>query len=107
MVRVSRDAAVPVTVIVDVAMGVDAAVVMVSVLVQGAPQLAGENAAVAPVGKPEAANDTAWVAPDSRVAVMALVTAEPRTTDLLPPLAREKSKDAGGVVAETGVFMSA
>ena len=86
-------------------MGVDALVVRVRVVVQAGLQLVGEKAAVAPAGKPEAANATGWVAPDTRVAVMAFVTAAPRATDLLPPFDSAKSK-AGGA-PPTGVFMSA
>ncbi len=97
-----RDAAVPVTVIVEVPTGVDAVVVRVRVVVQAGLQPVGENAAVVPAGNPEAANDTGWVGPDTRVALMAFVTEEPRTTDLLPPLERLKSKAAAGVVAGTG-----
>jgi hypothetical protein len=84
--------AVPVTVIVEAAIGVEAVVVIVAVVVQVGLQEAGAKEAEAPVGSPEALNDTAVVAPEDRVAVMELVMDEPCLTLLGPPLDRVKSK---------------
>jgi len=87
---------VPVTVIVDDPVGVDAAVVSVSVDEQAGLHDAGENEAVVPAGRPEAANETDCVVPETKVAVIVLDTDCPWTTDLFPPLEREKSKVGGG-----------
>jgi len=86
----------PVTVIVDDPVGVDAEVVSVSVDEQAGLHDAGENEAVVPVGRPDAANKTDCVVPETRVAVIVLDTDCPWTTDLFPPLESEKSKDGGG-----------
>jgi hypothetical protein len=51
-----------------------------------------ENEPLAPCGKPETENETDWVVPETSVAVYVMVVDEPRMTDLLPPLMREKSK---------------
>ena len=72
-----REPAVPVTVIVDVPVGVDAAVVRVNVEEHVGLHDAGENAAVVPVGRPEAENVTDCAVPDTRVAVIVLDTACP------------------------------
>ena len=69
-----RDPAVPVTVIVDDPVGVEVEVVRVNVDEHVGLQDPGENEAVAPVGRPEAENVTACVVPETRVAVMVLVT---------------------------------
>ena len=66
--------AVPVTVIVDDAAGVEVAVVRVNVVEQVGLHDPGENEAVAPVGRPEAENVTACVVPETSVAVIVLVT---------------------------------
>jgi hypothetical protein len=67
-----REPAVPVTVIVDVPVGVDAAVVRVNVEEQVGLHEPGENAAVAPEGMPDAENVTDWAVPEARVAVIVL-----------------------------------
>jgi len=76
-----REPPVPVTVIVDDPVGVDAEVVSVSVDVQFGLHDVGENEAVVPMGRPEAANETDCVVPEVRVAVIVLDTACPWTTD--------------------------
>ena len=91
-----RDPAVPVTMIVDDPAGVDTEVVTVTVDEHVGLHDPGENEAVAPPGRPEAAKDTACVVPETSVAVIVLVTDCPCTTVLFPPLESEKSK---GVVA--------
>ena len=75
--------------------GVDVAVTMVRVVEQVGLQPVGENAAVAPVGSPAAKKETDGDCPDSRVAVMVLVTEEPWVTGGGSPLLeREKSEVA-------------
>ena len=69
-----REPAVPVTVIVDDPVGVDADVVTVNVEEHAGLHDPGENAAVAPVGSPEAAKDTDCAVPETRVAVTVLDT---------------------------------
>jgi len=69
-----REPATPVTVIVDDPAGVDAEVVSVSVDEHVGLHDPGENAAVAPVGRPEAENDTDCEVPETRIAVIALDT---------------------------------
>ena len=69
-----REPAVPVTVIVDDPVGVDADVVTVSVDEQVGLHEAGENAAVAPVGSPEAEKDTDCAVPETSAAVIVLDT---------------------------------
>ena len=69
-----REPATPVTVIVDDPVGVDAAVVTVNVDEHVGLHDPGENEAVAPAGKPDAEKVTACVVPETRVAVMVLVT---------------------------------
>jgi hypothetical protein len=91
-----REPATPVTVIVDVPVGVDADVVSVSVDEQVGLHDPGENAAVAPVGRPEADNDTDCAVPETRVAVIVLVADCPGTTVLFPPFESEKSKVGDG-----------
>jgi hypothetical protein len=91
-----REPATPVTVIVDVPVGVDADVVSVSVDEQVGLHDPGENAAVAPVGRPEADNDTDCAVPETSVAVIVLVACCPWTTVLFPPFESEKSKVGGG-----------
>ena len=69
-----REPAVPVTVIVDDPVGVELEVVRVNLDEHVGLHDPGENAAVAPVGRPEAENVTACVVPETRVAVIVLVT---------------------------------
>jgi hypothetical protein len=87
---------VPEMVIVEVATGVATVVVIVRVEVQVGLHDVGENEAVAPAGRPEAEKDTPVVVPEANDAVAVLVTADPWTTDLLPPFAIVKSKVGGG-----------
>jgi len=82
----------PVTVIVDDPVGVDAAVVSVSVDEQVGLHDAGENEAVAPVGRPEAENETDCAVPETRLAVIVLETDCPWTTVLFPPLESENQR---------------
>jgi hypothetical protein len=69
-----EEPAAPVTVIVDVPAGVDAEVVRVNVDEHVGLHDAGENAAVAPLGRPEAENDTDCAVPETSVAVIVLDT---------------------------------
>ena len=74
-------------------MGVEATVERVRVVEQVGEHAVEENAAVAPVGRPAAEKETDCVVPATRVALVVVKTAAPWATDLLPPLAREKSKE--------------
>src|SRR5437867_4357824 len=78
---------------VEVPVGVEAAVEMVRVVEQVGEHVSGENAAVASVGNPEAEKDTDCVVPETSVALMELETWSPWLTDLLPPFASEKLKE--------------
>ena len=69
-----REPAAPVTVIVDDPVGVDADVVRVTDKEHVGLHDAGEKAAVAPVGKPEAEKDTDCAVPETSVAVIVLDT---------------------------------
>jgi hypothetical protein len=80
------------TVMVELPAAVELLALIVSVEEQLGLQLAEENDAVAPVGKPEAEKVTAWALPDVKAALMELVTEEPAKTDLSPELDREKLK---------------
>ena len=80
-----------VTVTVEVPAGVEPLVLMVSVEEQLGLQLLGEKEAVAPEGSPEAEKVSGCPLPETNVALMALVTEDPATTDLFPELASEKS----------------
>ena len=91
-----REPAMPVTVIVDEPVGVNAEVVTLNVDEQVGLHNAGEKEAVAPVGRPEAEKDTDCAVPDTRVAAIVLDTDWPSATVLFPPLESEKSKDDGG-----------
>jgi len=91
-----REPAMPVTVIVDDPVGVDAEIVSVTVDEHVGLHDAGEKAAVAPAGSPEAEKDTDCAVPETRVAVIVLDVDCPWTTVLFPPLETEKSKDGGG-----------
>ena len=86
---------VPVTVIVELPVGVDDEAVMVIVVLQVGLQDAGPNDADAPAGRPDAVNDTDCVGLDTSVAVIVLVTDDPWTTERLPAFEREKSNDGG------------
>jgi hypothetical protein len=79
-----------VTVTLELPAAVELLALIVSVEEQLGLQLAEENDAVAPVGKPEAEKVTAWAFPDVKAALMELVTEEPAKTDLSPELDREK-----------------
>jgi hypothetical protein len=72
-----REPAAPVTVIVDDPAGVDAEVVRVNVDEHAVLHDPGENAAVAPVGRPETENDTDRAVPETSVAVIVLDTDRP------------------------------
>ncbi len=87
-------------VMVDAPVGVVERVETVSVVVQVGLQLAGENVAVAPTGKPDAVKLTACVAPARSVAVTVFVTELPCTTDRAPPLESEKSNAGAFTVSE-------
>jgi hypothetical protein len=81
-----------VTIMLELPAGVELFVLMVRVEEQVGLQLVEEKEAVAPVGKPEAENVTAWALPDVKVALIELVTEEPATTDMPPELDTEKLK---------------
>jgi hypothetical protein len=91
-----REPATPVTVIVDDPAGVDAEVVRVNVDEHVGLHVPGENAAVAPAGRPEAEKDSDCAVPETRVAVIGLATDWPATTVTLPPTPKVKSKGGGG-----------
>jgi hypothetical protein len=84
-VRVSEPL-VPVTVTVEVPVGVVARVAMVSVVEQEGEQLGGEKDGVAPAGRPEAENETDAAVPERSVVFTALITDEPWTTERSPPV---------------------
>ena len=84
------------TVTVEVPTVAEAEAAKVRVVVQVGLQEVGAKEAVTPLGNPEALKDTAAVAPEDKVEVMALVTDDPWTTDLFPPLVIVKSKAGGG-----------
>ena len=77
VVRVSPPAAVPVTVMVEGPVGVDAVVVSVRVVAQVGVHAVGENVALAPAGSPEVEKDTDCEVPESKVAVIVLETVAP------------------------------
>lgn len=85
--------------------GVEGWVARVRVLMQVGVHDIGENKALAPEGRPDAASAMDWLAPDTRDPVTVLVTVCPWVTDFDPPLEREKSNAAVAVwvVAETAV----
>src|SRR3954470_17143912 len=85
---------------VDVPAGVPADVVIVAVVLQGGEQLAGENAAVAPEGKPDAPKVMVCAVPDASAAVTTAVVDAPWATDLLPSFDSAKSNGMDGVVAD-------
>src|SRR3990167_5180184 len=86
---------VPVTVMVELPVGVDDEAVRVMVVLQVGLQDVGPNDADAPAGRPDAVNDTDCVGLDTSVAVIVLVTDDPWTTERLPAFEREKSNDGG------------
>ena len=92
---------VPVTVMVDVAVGVDAEVEMVRVEVQAARQDPGEKEAVAPDGRPEAEKETKVAVPETRVAVTVSDADCPWTAVLPPVLESEKSNVRGELITVT------
>src|SRR2546425_1257175 len=92
----------PVTVRVEVPVGVVEDVLIVKVVEQVGEHAVEENNALAPVGNPEAEKDTACVVPDTSAALMELETEAPWLTDLLPPFVSEKLKAEG---APTPFFM--
>ena len=67
----------PVTVMVEVVMGVDDVVERVRVVEQGGEHVVEENDALAPVGSPEAEKVTACVVPETSAALIVLVTEAP------------------------------
>src|SRR3989442_4571206 len=67
----------PVTVMVEGPVGVDVVVERVRVVAQVGAHAVAENEAVAPRGSPEVEKETDWALPESRAAVMVLVTAAP------------------------------
>ena len=81
-----------VTVMVELPAGVEPVVLMVNVEEQVGLQLAEENEAAAPEGKPATAYVTGCVLPDTNAALIVLLTEEPAVTDTFPELLREKSK---------------
>src|SRR5437867_2352086 len=83
----------PVTVRVEVPMGVVEDVLMVRAVEQVGVHAVGENDAVAPVGNPEAEKVTACAVPDTSAALMELETGAPWFTALLPPFVSAKSKE--------------
>jgi hypothetical protein len=92
--------AAPVTVMVAGPTGVDGAVVIVIVVLHAGLQLAGENDADAPVGRPDAEKLTGCVAPATKAAEIVDVAADPCVTDLLPSFDSEKSNGTPWVVAD-------
>jgi hypothetical protein len=69
-----KEPAAPVTVIVEEPVGVDAEVVRVNVEEHAGLHEAGEKAAVAPVGRPDAENDTDCAVPETSAGVIVLDT---------------------------------
>jgi hypothetical protein len=84
----------PVTTIVYVPTGVDAAVAIVRRLEQVGLQFVCEKEALAPEGSPDTEKETSWGDPETRVAVIVLVADDPWVADILIELASEKLKDA-------------
>src|SRR5437867_8648099 len=100
----------PVTVRVEVPVGVVEDVLIVRVVEQVGEHAVEENDALAPVGNPEAEKDTDCVVPETSAALMELETEAPWLTDLLPPFVSAKLKevDAGSSVKlEIGVWVAA
>ena len=79
----------PVTVIGKVPVGVVPLVAIVSVIEQLGVQETGENVDVVPAGSPEAAKLTICAGPETSVAVIVFVPAEPCPTVMAPELASE------------------
>jgi hypothetical protein len=72
--------------------GVEGLVLMVRVEAQAGLHEAEEKEAVAPEGRPEIENETAWLLPEVKDALIELVTEEPAVTELFPELDSEKVK---------------
>jgi hypothetical protein len=72
--------------------GVEPVVFILSTGEQLGLQEADEKKAVVSLGNPETDNETGWLVPDVRAALIVLVTALPASTDLLPVLLSVKSK---------------
>ena len=87
---VVRPSGVPVTVIEEVPMGVEALVVIVNVLLQVGVgmQAVGLTVAVAPLGSPEPARVTACGMPETSVTVRVVAPVAPRATLISPELVR-------------------
>jgi hypothetical protein len=83
---------VAVTVTVEFPAGVEALVLMVRVEAQAGLHEADEKEVVAPEGRPETENETAWLLPEVKDALIELVTEEPAVTELFPELDSEKAK---------------
>jgi hypothetical protein len=71
--------------------GVEPLVVILKTAEHVGVQEAEEKEPVAPEGRPETPKVTDCAAPESKLAVIELVTEPPAVTDLSPELAREKS----------------
>src|SRR5439155_1469904 len=84
---------VPVTVMVEVPVGVDDVVEIVRPLEQVGVHTVGDRDRVAQGGNPEAEKDTACAVPETSAALRVLATEEPWLTDLLPPFVSEKLKE--------------
>ena len=75
--------------------GVDPLVVILRPAEHVGVQEAEEKEAVAPEGRPETPKVTDCVAPESKLALIEVVTEPPAITDLFPALLREKSNVTG------------
>jgi hypothetical protein len=84
----------PLAVIVYAPGATDKPAMIVSVVLQGEEQLAGENDAFAPVGNRMAENEIGWLAPDMSLAVIAVVALVPWLMMTLPLFAIAKSNGA-------------
>ena len=89
----------PLAVIVYAPGATDKPAMIVSVVLQGEEQLAGENDALAPVGTRVPENEIRRLAPDMSVAVIAVVALVPWVTITLPLFVSAKSKGAVTVTA--------
>jgi hypothetical protein len=84
----------PVTTIVYVPTGVDAAVAIVRRVEQVGLQFVCEKEGLAPEGNPDTEKETGWGDPETRVAVIVLVADDPWVAVILIELASEKLKGA-------------
>jgi hypothetical protein len=82
----------PVTVIGKLPTGVEPVVLIVNTAKQFGLQLVEEKKAVAPEGNPDTEKETVPLLPDSKFALIVLVTDDPASTELLPALESAKSK---------------